>query len=101
MCKKLGLSFQTTKELNDIIDKQLPGRPAFKWHEIVVDGQCYETYLHNIIECIKTLYSNPKFAPFITYSPTKLYVDETKEVRMFHQFHTGDWWWRAQVSIMT
>ncbi|KAJ7200607.1 hypothetical protein GGX14DRAFT_400602 [Mycena pura] len=42
--EKLGLSYGTSAQLNAIIDKQLPGRPAFERSEIVVDGEVFDLY---------------------------------------------------------
>ena len=55
---KLGLSFGSTKELNDIVDKALPGRPPFETHEVVVEGETLELHSRNILECIRSIYGD-------------------------------------------
>ena len=39
VANKLGLSFSSTKELNDIVDKALPGRPPFETRELAIGGE--------------------------------------------------------------
>jgi hypothetical protein len=54
------LSFKNTNELNKIIDHELPtGCPKFKWEQVVVAGESFDVYYHDIIECIKSLYGDP------------------------------------------
>ena len=55
----LGLSFKNTTELNKIIDETLPGRPCFKWHELIIGNEVCEVYFWDVIECIKALFNDP------------------------------------------
>lgn len=97
MVEKLGLSFKNSKELNEIIDKQLPPRPKFKHEEIVIGGEACDIYFRDIIECIRALYSDPEFAPYLVIVPEMHFADDKKTVRLFHDMHTGTWWWGTQV----
>ncbi|KIJ91569.1 hypothetical protein K443DRAFT_14285 [Laccaria amethystina LaAM-08-1] len=45
----LGLSFKNSGELNKLIDKSLPGRPAFKRHEVMVGVKSNTTPTKNKI----------------------------------------------------
>ncbi|KAI0038015.1 hypothetical protein FA95DRAFT_1449770, partial [Auriscalpium vulgare] len=92
----LGLSFKSSKDLNDIIDSQLPAVPDFKSEEIVVDGETYEVWFRDVIQCIKMLYSNPEFLPHMSFAPERHYADEDLTIRLYHQMHTGNWWWKIQ-----
>ena len=40
--ERLGLSFQNVRELNRIIDEELPGRPRFKCEEISLGGESFD-----------------------------------------------------------
>jgi len=95
--KSLGLSFKSSNELNKIIDDQLPGRPRFERHEIMVANEVCEVYFRDVIACIKALYGDPDFAQYLVFLPEKHYVDEGKTQRMYHDMHTGKWWWSTQV----
>ncbi|KAJ6611025.1 hypothetical protein B0H10DRAFT_2193152 [Mycena sp. CBHHK59/15] len=72
--ERLGLSYKNTRELNDIIDKKLPGRPKFKRKEIIVAGEAYDV------------------------GPERHYADKDETIRLYHNMHTGKWWWTTQPS---
>ncbi|KAF8259731.1 hypothetical protein EI94DRAFT_1773877 [Lactarius quietus] len=86
--QQLGLSFKNARELNEIIDTHLPGRPPFQRKEILVGS-----------ECTCTLFGNPDFAPHLLFAPERHYADEEKSERMYHDMNTGSWWWKTQVRV--
>ncbi|KAG1764282.1 hypothetical protein EV702DRAFT_1182605 [Suillus placidus] len=92
----LGLSYKNSKELNKIIDKDLPGRPKFKREQIIVAGEAFDVFYRDIVECIKALYSDPDFTNFLVFAPEHHYNDEDQTVRLFHDMHTSQWWWDTQ-----
>jgi hypothetical protein len=96
--ENLQISFKGPQELNRIIDDKLPGRPPFKRHEVLVDNEVCEVYYRDIISCIRALFGDPDFASMLVFWPEKHYVDEKNEERMYHDIHTGRWWWCTQVS---
>jgi hypothetical protein len=96
--EKLQISFRSHQELNQFIDDKLPGRPPFKRHEVLIDDEICDVYYRDIIACIRTLFGDPDFASVLVFRPEKHYVDEKKEERMYHDMHTGRWWWCTQVS---
>jgi hypothetical protein len=98
--ESLGLSFKNTRELNEIIDKKLLGRPCFQRHEVVVGSEVCEVFYRDVIECIKSLFGDPNFTPHLRLAPEKHYTDDTKDTRMYHDMHTGKWWWSTQVSTI-
>jgi hypothetical protein len=49
---KLRLSFSSTKELNGIIDKVLPGRPPFETCPLVIGGETLELHFQDVLACI-------------------------------------------------
>ncbi|KAG6810656.1 hypothetical protein H0H92_010893 [Tricholoma furcatifolium] len=96
---KLGLSFSNSKELNKIIDKQLPGRPQFQRQELLIGGEVCEMFYRDVLECIRALLGDPDFAAVLVFLPEKHYTDEEQRVRMYHDMHTGKWWWSTQEAV--
>ena len=97
--EKLQISFKGPKELNQIIDNNLPGSPPFKRHEVLVNSEVCEVYYQDIIACICALFGDPDFASVLVFRPEKHYIDEEKEEHMYHDMQTGCWWWCMQVSM--
>lgn len=95
---KLGLSYRTPKELNDIIDKELPGRPPFQCAEFVIGGISLQFYYRDILQCIRTIYGDPEFARDLVFAPERHYTDRERTCRVYSEMHTGEWWWAVQVS---
>jgi hypothetical protein len=97
--EKLGLSYHNSQELDKIIDS-LPKRPKFKRDEIQVADEIFEVYHRNIVECIQALYGDPAFADHMAFAPEKHSIEQGDNVfRMYHEMHTGKWWWETQVYI--
>jgi hypothetical protein len=96
--ERLELTFKNTRELNKLIDDHLPGRSPFQHHELVVDEEVCEVYFRDILACIRGLFGDPDFAPYLIFTPEKHYADIEKQERMYHDMHTGKWWWSTQVS---
>jgi hypothetical protein len=88
----LGLSYQNSVELNSIIDGKLLGRPKFTRSEVVVAGEVFELYSRDIIECIKALFGDTEFAPYLLVVPERHYADKDQTIRLYHNMHTGKWW---------
>ncbi|KAG2118347.1 hypothetical protein BD769DRAFT_1629699 [Suillus cothurnatus] len=95
----LGLSFKNSCELNKIIDNELPGCPKVKREQIVIADEAFDVYYCDIIECITALFGDPNFADFLAFIPEYHYADEDETVRLYHEMHTGKWWWNAQRSL--
>ncbi|KDQ13244.1 hypothetical protein BOTBODRAFT_111901 [Botryobasidium botryosum FD-172 SS1] len=111
----LGLSFKNSKELNRIIDTQLPGRPSFKREEIQIGKQFFEIFYRDVIECLCALWGNPEFCPILVFIPERQYTDKNQTIRLFHDMHqekreiiirptladTGrcKWWWQTQEAL--
>ncbi|KAI0037563.1 hypothetical protein FA95DRAFT_1506815, partial [Auriscalpium vulgare] len=94
---RLQLPFKTAKDLNAIIDNQLPRRPVFKQDKISVGGQSFNVYYRDTLDCIKALYGDPEFAPYMAYAPERHYVDDAQTNRVYNEMKTGKWWWRVQM----
>ncbi|KAJ3559580.1 hypothetical protein NM688_g251 [Phlebia brevispora] len=97
--ESLQLSYRTAKELNKILDKRLPGRPKFHHHNIKVGCMSFDVFYRNILECTKSLYGDPEFAPYLVFVPEKHYRDNDQTVRLYHDMHTGKWWWGTQRQL--
>ncbi|KAJ7839453.1 hypothetical protein B0H14DRAFT_3086954 [Mycena olivaceomarginata] len=86
--------------LNQIIDNQLPlGRPTFQRHEIVVADEAFDVYFRPVLDCIKALYGDPEFAKELVFFPEHHYADADKTIRLYHDMHTAEWWWRTQKEV--
>ncbi|KAG1882302.1 uncharacterized protein F5891DRAFT_1204038 [Suillus fuscotomentosus] len=98
--ERLSLSFKNANELNAIVDHELlTGQPKFKQEQIIVAGEAFDVYCHDMIECIKSLYSDPDFARYLVFVPEHHYADEDETVHLFHNMHTGKWWWDTQKKL--
>ncbi|KAG2345890.1 hypothetical protein BDR05DRAFT_1012126 [Suillus weaverae] len=97
--ERLGLSYKNSRELNMLIDKELPTRPKFRREQIVVAGEAFDIFYRDVIECIKALYGDPDFADFLVFSPEHHYTDDDETVRLFSDMHTGKWWWNTQKKL--
>ena len=97
MADDLGLSYRTPRELNNIIDKQLPGRPPFKCQDLVVAGETLQFYFRDVLESIRSLYGDPEFAGDLAFVPERHYTDDRRTRRVYNEMYTGDWWWSVQV----
>ena len=97
VCEALNLSYKNSNELNKIIDSSLPSRPRFKCYEVVIAGETLEFYARDIVECLKVLWADPDFLPFLVFEPEEHYADDDHTVHIFHDMHTWRWWWNTQV----
>ncbi len=63
-------------------------------------GEKFEMYARPILECIAALYRNPEHARYLCFAPEHHYADSDKTIRLYHDLHTGEWWWTVQVCDM-
>ncbi|KAG1747466.1 hypothetical protein EDB19DRAFT_1894049 [Suillus lakei] len=80
--ERLNLSYKNSRELNSIINKQLPGHPKFHYKQIIVE-----------------LYGDPDFVDYLVFAPERHYTDNNKTVRLHSDMHTGTWWWNSQKKL--
>ena len=100
MQEDLGLTFKNPRELNKIIDEELPGKPQFRCHTIYMpSGQGFDVHYRPIMDCLKSLFNDPNFAQHLIYAPERHYADQDTTIRVYHDLHTGKWWWNVQVSL--
>ncbi|KAF8220705.1 hypothetical protein L208DRAFT_1188589, partial [Tricholoma matsutake] len=95
----LQLSYKNSNELNCVIDKKLPGHPAFQHCEVIVAGEVFELFCRNIIECIKALWGDVDFAEHLLVEHEQHYVDVDQTIHLYFDMHTGKWWWCTQREL--
>ncbi|KAJ7935011.1 hypothetical protein B0H13DRAFT_2305169 [Mycena leptocephala] len=95
----LDLSYANSVQLNKIIDEKLPGCPKFTRSEVVVNGEVFSLYSRDILECVRALWGDTSFAPYLFVAPERHYIDKDKTIRMYHNMHTGKWWWSTQEAV--
>lgn len=97
--KSLGSPTINSNELNSIIDNKLPsGRPQFQQQEVVIQGEVFEVYFQDILQCVKVLYGDAEFAPYLKFDLREHHFeDESCDNQIYHDMHTGEWWWSTQV----
>ncbi|KAJ6475468.1 hypothetical protein C8R45DRAFT_1102753 [Mycena sanguinolenta] len=74
-------------------------RPKFTRSEVVVAGEVFELYSRNIIECVRALFGDTDFAPYLFVVPERHYADKDKTIRLYHNMHTAKWWWSTQKQV--
>ncbi|EIN09278.1 hypothetical protein PUNSTDRAFT_113700 [Punctularia strigosozonata HHB-11173 SS5] len=95
----LGLSYKSSKELNTIIDTRIPGRPKFQHSEVAIGEGVYDLYSRDVIACIRDLFGDEEFAPLLVFTPEQHYTNADKSERLYHDMHTGEWWWKTQEAV--
>ena len=95
----LGLSYKNAQQLSEITDS-LPTQPQWKRDEFHVAGEAFELYHRNIIECVRALYGDPKFANQMVFAPERHFSKKGQNTfRIYHEMHTGQWWWETQDAV--
>ncbi|KAF7799077.1 hypothetical protein EIP86_010307 [Pleurotus ostreatoroseus] len=99
--ERLGLTFHNARALNQRIDHELPNGPEWIHRTVELDGYPgrVDLYSRDILKCVDTLYSNPRFVDTMHFTPVQLYTDKTRLSRMYRGIHTGDWMWKRQTQI--
>ena len=86
-----------TNQLNNIIDKQLPGRAPFQCQVLNIGGEKLEFYSRDGLECIRSLYGDPQFTQDLVFAPERHYTSRERTSRLYNEMYTCDWWWTVQV----
>ena len=94
---KLGLSYRSVQDLNNIIDTGLPGRPRFQCNILDIGDEQLEFYSRDVLECIRSLYGDPSWAQDMAFAPERHYTSHTRTSRLYNEMYTSDWWWTVQV----
>lgn len=64
-----------------------------------MQDESFDVYFRDVIDCIKALYGNAEFAPYLVFTPKRHYSDADHTVRLYHDMHTGKWWWNTQKDL--
>ncbi len=83
-----------------IIDNKLPSHSGFICRKVTVYGEEFDFYYRDIIECIRILFGDPELNDALILLPERHFTDEGREMRIFHNMHTGRWWWGTQVCSL-
>jgi hypothetical protein len=94
----LGLSFHTIHGLNKMIDDELPARPPFQCKEVSFGGERLEFHYRDVMKCIRAIYGDPQLSQDLVFAPERHFTSEERTCRVYNEMHTGDWWWKVQVS---
>ena len=97
---RLGLSYRTANQLNDIIDKNMPGLPPFECQKLKIGHECLDFHHRDTLQCIRSLYGNPDLLQHLVFAPERHYTDHEQTCRILNEMHTGDWWWSTQVCTV-
>jgi hypothetical protein len=97
---KLGLSYQTTKQLNDIIDKNLPELPPFECQKLKIGHKHLDFHYQDMLQYIQSLYGNPELVQHLVFAPEQHYTDHEQMSYILSEMHTSDWWWSKQVHTV-
>lgn len=90
------------RELNKLMDTELPRRSDFVRHEYELGGQKLDGYIRDSLEVVKELYGRPEFANSLLFAPEKQYIIVDKGGKKigrpaYSEMNTGSWWWDIQV----
>ena len=100
--KKLGLSFNSAKELRSRAEI-LPSGPEWRSQTLTIND--YETkdpitlYYRDSLECTEFLYRHPLLINHIDVLPKKVTKVSDSNIRVFSEWTTGEYAWALQVSI--
>ncbi|KAJ3554685.1 hypothetical protein NM688_g2979 [Phlebia brevispora] len=97
--EKLGLSYKNARELNKLVDVLPATRPRFVRDEIVVADEAFDVYMRDVVECLKALFGDAEFARYLVFLPERHYADPDHTLRLYHDMHTGKWWWAVQKAV--
>lgn len=101
LAEKLELSYRTTRELNNIIDNDLPGPPPFECKELDIGNEHLQFFCRNTLQCIRSLYGDPDFVQHLMFAPEQHYTNDERKCCVVNEMNTGDWWWSVQVHNIT
>jgi Plavaka transposase len=90
--EQLGLLYYTVKELNEMIDNEMPGHPSFQCKEVTFNDECLEFYHRDIIQCIQAIYSDAQFAPDLVFAPEWHFTSHECIFCIYNEMHTANWW---------
>jgi hypothetical protein len=97
VCERLELSYQSSQQLNTMIDSRLPQIPMFERQSVNMGGEAFEMHSRNVIDCIRYLFGDPEFAPHLLLVPERHFTDASKTNKVMHEMNSCRWWCNTQV----
>jgi hypothetical protein len=95
---QLNLSYKNARELNALLDKnRLTPEWKFTQFNIKSTKETHDLFFRDPLECIKKLYGDADLARYMVYAPEQHFSDNSKTEQLYHDVHTGEWWWDKQV----
>ncbi|CDO76939.1 hypothetical protein BN946_scf185006.g21 [Trametes cinnabarina] len=58
-----------------------------------------ELWSRDIVECVKELMGSATLCDSLAYAPTRQYVDEEGQERLYDNMWSGNWWWDVQTAL--
>ncbi|KAG0704061.1 hypothetical protein DFH29DRAFT_997947 [Suillus ampliporus] len=101
LIKALPLSFRTAKELRGRAEL-LPSGPKWQCRVISTDHPTklpVHLYWHDPLDCIESLFNNPRFAKDIDLIPECIYTTAERTVRIYGEWMTGEAAWTMQSKL--
>jgi len=86
-----------TKQLDNIIDKGLPGLLLFECWDLVIGYECLQFYYQDTLQCIQLLFGDLELVQHMVFVPEQHYTSHEQTCHIVNEMHTGDWWWSKQV----
>jgi hypothetical protein len=96
----MNLSFSSAKDFRSRIEILPPGPEwkAKKWETLFPTKQPLMLLYRDPVDCLQHLLQNPLLQDHIDYTPFRLYESAAKTMRVYTEWLSGDYAWKAQAS---
>lgn len=100
--KALNLSYHNARSLRKLVAR-IPCKAPFMKTSLAVAGikKKFDVLYRDPKLVLEDLWSRIELKGKIATVPERRYTDQLRKVRLYSEFHTGDWMWRTQVSWKT
>jgi len=85
----LNLSYHIVKQLNDIIN-DLPRHSHFQCKDLSVGQEHLEFYCRDVLECIRSLYSDPQFTQDLVFTLEQHYTSHEYMCHLYNEMFIGN-----------
>lgn len=58
-----------------------------------------EVIYRDPLEVLQDIYAGPEYCEQMVFAPERHWVNNRRKKRVYNELHTGNWWWRRQVSL--
>ena len=97
---KVGLSYSNSRSLLRCVEN-VPARAEWQSAALSFKDMPQDKYMlhyRSPIEAIKALLGDLALAKDIVYKPKRIFMNASKEKRVYNEMWTGTWWEETQVS---